>query len=1192
MKKKNRAWDAETAKDLLKDETTRSALRGLSINSAVTLPYEATKYESLPRLLFLRVIDDAHGGESLHGNNFAGNVLKSLRCEELRLLVWRNAPFGELPSGFCSTNLRLLDLRSSSVCEVPPRACFIQLRYLDMAGTNISSVPHGISFDNLEHMDLSSTKIKELPSGVRCPNLRRLDLSNTEICQVPHGLYSKNLEVLRLSYTNISKVPEASLTNLLVLELGGCKGLKSPSAKFSASMTSLQHLDLSRCGGLEGLDASIGRLTHLRSLLLSQCHRLMCVPQEMTKLSSLVFLDFKRCPSLQTLSFLPTTLRRLRLMGCRSLQTINASLPNLEILSAGQCTNLKRLPTELGACMRELDLQGCDGLEEFLPTNQASFFGEHSSLEHLFFGDPFFLRGCTSLETLSYLPTPLRTLSLGACNTLQTVNASLPNLQELVAGKCTNLKRLPREHGACMRKLHLEGCDGLEELLPTNQASFFGELSSLVFLDFKRCPSLQTLSFLPTTLRRLRLMGCRSLQTINASLPNLEILSTGQCTNLKRLPTELGACMRELDLQGCDGLEEFLPTNQASFFGELSSLEHLFFGDPFFLRGCTSLETLSYLPTPLRTLSLGACNTLQTVNASLPNLQELVAGKCTNLKRLPREHGACMRKLHLEGCDGLEELLPTNQASFFGDTFFDMKKKNRAWDAETAKDLLKDETTRSALRGLSINSAVTLPYEATKYESLPRLLFLRVIDDAHGGESLHGNNFAGNVLKSLRCEELRLLVWRNAPFGELPSGFCSTNLRLLDLRSSSVCEVPPRACFIQLRYLDMAGTNISSVPHGISFDNLEHMDLSSTKIKELPSGVRCPNLRRLDLSNTEICQVPHGLYSKNLEVLRLSYTNISKVPVGQIIWVGTLKSIKQIVINHKEASLTNLLVLELGGCKGLKSPSAKFSASMTSLQHLDLSRCGGLEGLDASIGRLTHLRSLLLSQCHRLMCVPQEMTKLSSLVFLDFKRCPSLQTLSFLPTTLRRLRLMGCRSLQTINASLPNLEILSAGQCTNLKRLPTELGACMRELDLQGCDGLEEFLPTNQASFFGEPSSLEYLSFGDFFELQGCTSLETLSYLPTTLRTLRLSACSSLQNMNASLPNLQELDAAKCTNLKRLPRELGACIRRLYLQGCDGLEELLPTNQASFFGGSSYVTLPVRKLYHTILERTSLSFVF
>ncbi|KAH6558596.1 hypothetical protein KP509_1Z055500 [Ceratopteris richardii] len=1000
MKKKNRAWDAETAKDLLKDETTRSALRGLSINSAVTLPYEATKYESLPRLLFLRVIDDAHGGESLHGNNFAGNVLKSLRCEELRLLVWRNAPFGELPSGFCSTNLRLLDLRSSSVCEVPPRACFIQLRYLDMAGTNISSVPHGISFDNLEHMDLSSTKIKELPSGVRCPNLRRLDLSNTEICQVPHGLYSKNLEVLRLSYTNISKVPvgqiiwvgtlksikqivinhkEASLTNLLVLELGGCKGLKSPSAKFSASMTSLQHLDLSRCGGLEGLDASIGRLTHLRSLLLSQCHRLMCVPQEMTK------------------------------------------------------------------------------------------------------------------------------------------------------------------------------------------------LSSLVFLDFKRCPSLQTLSFLPTTLRRLRLMGCRSLQTINASLPNLEILSTGQCTNLKRLPTELGACMRELDLQGCDGLEEFLPTNQASFFGELSSLEHLFFGDPFFLRGCTSLETLSYLPTPLRTLSLGACNTLQTVNASLPNLQELVAGKCTNLKRLPREHGACMRKLHLEGCDGLEELLPTNQASFFGDTFFDMKKKNRAWDAETAKDLLKDETTRSALRGLSINSAVTLPYEATKYESLPRLLFLRVIDDAHGGESLHGNNFAGNVLKSLRCEELRLLVWRNAPFGELPSGFCSTNLRLLDLRSSSVCEVPPRACFIQLRYLDMAGTNISSVPHGISFDNLEHMDLSSTKIKELPSGVRCPNLRRLDLSNTEICQVPHGLYSKNLEVLRLSYTNISKVP---------------------EASLTNLLVLELGGCKGLKSPSAKFSASMTSLQHLDLSRCGGLEGLDASIGRLTHLRSLLLSQCHRLMCVPQEMTKLSSLVFLDFKRCPSLQTLSFLPTTLRRLRLMGCRSLQTINASLPNLEILSAGQCTNLKRLPTELGACMRELDLQGCDGLEEFLPTNQASFFGEPSSLEYLSFGDFFELQGCTSLETLSYLPTTLRTLRLSACSSLQNMNASLPNLQELDAAKCTNLKRLPRELGACIRRLYLQGCDGLEELLPTNQASFFGGSSYVTLPVRKLYHTILERTSLSFVF
>ncbi|KAH7445434.1 hypothetical protein KP509_01G008700 [Ceratopteris richardii] len=134
------------------------------------------------------------------------------------------------------------------------------------------------------------------------------------------------------------------------------------------------------------------------------------------------------------------------------------------------------------------------------------------------------LSGWTSLESLSSLPSTLITLGLAGCRSLQTVDASLPALQILGLQGCTNLKKLPTALGASMLDLYLDECDGLEELLPSNQASFFGELSCLEVLDLSHCTSLKTLSSLPTTLRQLHLCDCRNLDIVNASLPNLEVL--------------------------------------------------------------------------------------------------------------------------------------------------------------------------------------------------------------------------------------------------------------------------------------------------------------------------------------------------------------------------------------------------------------------------------------------------------------------------------------------------------------------------------------------------------------------------------------------------------------------------------------------------------------------------------------------
>ncbi|KAH7445438.1 hypothetical protein KP509_01G009100 [Ceratopteris richardii] len=288
---KNRAWDEETAKHFLKDERTRSTLRGLSINSVMPLPKEAAKLELLPELTFLRVMHDFDDRESLAGNNFAGNVLKNVRCDELRLLGWRDAPFRQLPPGLCSTNLRVIDLRDSNIRELPHGALLMNLRYLDVAGTNISRVPREVFSRNLEYIDLSCTKIWELPSVVCCPNLRTLHLLGTRISQVPHGLCSTVLEILGLSGTNISNVPEAYLPKLVDLDLKGCKRLKSLPATLRVFMPSLKLLALEECECIEALDSSIGSLTDLTHLWLSKCHRIKGLPQEIIRNGKL-FMDF------------------------------------------------------------------------------------------------------------------------------------------------------------------------------------------------------------------------------------------------------------------------------------------------------------------------------------------------------------------------------------------------------------------------------------------------------------------------------------------------------------------------------------------------------------------------------------------------------------------------------------------------------------------------------------------------------------------------------------------------------------------------------------------------------------------------------------------------------------------------------------------------------------------------------------
>ncbi|KAH7404472.1 hypothetical protein KP509_15G027100 [Ceratopteris richardii] len=682
----------------------RLMLRGCHLMTS--LPHEMTKLSSL-KLIDLRECT------SLQTLSFLPATLEKLFLDDCSRLETVSASLPNLQQLHVSRcrNLRRLPTELGASMRV----LYVERCYAlhEMLATEQQSFFGDLS--SLEDLDLREcTSLKTL--SFLPTTLQSLWLNGCSSLQTVNASLPMLQKFYALKCSNLRRLPTELGTCMRELGLKACDGLSEWLATNHEELLSLEHLDLRECTSLEtlfflpttmqtlwlsgcsSLQAVNGSLPKLQEFYAGKCSNLRTLPKELGgymrelclegceglsewlatnkasllfgELSSLDHLDLRECTSLETLSLLPTTLQTLWLTGCSRLRTVNGSLPMLQKLYASKCSKLRTLPTELGTCMRELGLKACDGLSEWLATNQASLlFGELSSLEHLD------LRECTSLETLPFLPTTLKTLWLTGCKSLQAVNGSLPKLQEFYAGECSNLRTLPKELGACMRELCLEGCDGLSEWLATDEASsLFGELSSLEHLDLKACTSLKTLSFLPTTLKTLWLNGCSNLQSVSASLPKLQQFYARKCSSLRTLPTELGACMRALGLEGCDGLSQWLATKNASLlFCELLSLEHLD------LRECTSLETLPFLPTTMQTLWLTGCSRLQAVNGSLPKLQEFYAEKCSKLRTLPKELGACMRELCLKGCDGLSEWLATDEASLLFEELCSLKKLDLSW---------------------------------------------------------------------------------------------------------------------------------------------------------------------------------------------------------------------------------------------------------------------------------------------------------------------------------------------------------------------------------------------------------------------------------------------------------------------------------------------------------------------------------
>ncbi|KAH7430272.1 hypothetical protein KP509_09G091400 [Ceratopteris richardii] len=481
--KRDRAWDEVTAENILKDEKARSTLRGLSISSDFSFPKEATKCGSLPNLKIL-VVKQVYGRQWIRGEGIwaamfpTKNFLEKVRCEELRWLKWRHAPFQDVPDGICPKSLRVLDLVFSKIRRVP-----MQIG----------------SLTNLQRLDLANCfELKRFDS--RIGKLKDLRYLNFERC--------RHVELLKEEIDG--------LQSLELLSLHNCKSLRT----LTSLATTLRTLHLKRCESLESLKAS---LPNLRDLTLIACEKLKEVDCE--GCGSLEYLLLDGCKKLESLQMpsLPN-LRMLKLKWCFGLKEVDCGgCGSLEHLELCGCSGLERLQMPSLPNLRKLKLEWCFGLKEV-------DCGGCGSLEHLeIIGSHIF--ESVELKSLQMPSLPnLRHLELKGCSGLKEVDCGgCGSLEYLLLDGCKKLESLQMPSLPNLRMLVLEWCDGLKEV-------DCGGLPSLQDLNVCFCRSLKSISVLPRSLETLWVKECNELQVLDGldTLTNLKDVNIEGCRHIRR----------------------------------------------------------------------------------------------------------------------------------------------------------------------------------------------------------------------------------------------------------------------------------------------------------------------------------------------------------------------------------------------------------------------------------------------------------------------------------------------------------------------------------------------------------------------------------------------------------------------------------------------------------------------------------
>ncbi|KAG4123199.1 hypothetical protein ERO13_D11G311900v2 [Gossypium hirsutum] len=332
---------------------------------------------------------------------------------ELRLLDWTGYPLRFLPSNFHPDNLvalllpynhieqlwkgnrplyklKMINLKGSQyLIKTPDFTTTPKLEALIMEGctrlvdvhpsirvlkmlkllnlidcTSLRSLPTRVGMESLETLILSgcSSLVRFPEIDGKMEHLKTLDLSSCyKIKYLPVILQQVEfLEELDLSETAITEPPSLifQLENLKILSFNGCKG---PSSKLRpnmplmlpllSSLSSLRELKLRDCNLREGdIHSDIFCLSSLTHLDLSG-NNFLSIPASITRLPKLKLLMLSSCKELKSLPELLTSIARVCIDGCASLEVVASpsKVCNLLDLASIKAINCYRLAENINA---------------------------------------------------------------------------------------------------------------------------------------------------------------------------------------------------------------------------------------------------------------------------------------------------------------------------------------------------------------------------------------------------------------------------------------------------------------------------------------------------------------------------------------------------------------------------------------------------------------------------------------------------------------------------------------------------------------------------------------------------------------------------------------------------------------------------------------------------------------------------
>ncbi|XP_050113713.1 disease resistance protein RGA2-like [Malus sylvestris] len=453
----------------------------------------------------------------------------------------------------------------------------------------------------------------------------------------------KNLIEWKESAENVVLFPcleELSLTN--------CDQLRSAPSHFP----SLKKLQINSMGSGMPIANISSNLTTLTSLTIRNINGLDCLPEGMLKNNkNLAYLEIRYCPDLTCISTdhvfgCCASLRSVSISRCDSLRCLPdglQTLVSLNKLSIESCNSLELIPDMHGlTSLNKLIIEYCSKLtsiqfEQGLPSLCDLIIDNCPELSSL----PSGLEYCTSLQNLRIsgyeqgLPPSLHSLEISGCKSLESIpfEQGLPSLCKLFIRSCPQLSSLPSglEYCTSLQHLTISDCEMLSSI------GIHGLPPSLHSLDINGCNSLESIPSLEnlTHLRELEIVNCHGLKNLPSGLKTL--------TSLKKL--EIGGFWKELD--------SFPP------FEVIPQLESLkLWGWPKLRSLPEKVQHLTSL-AHLEIKDLDGMESLPEWLGNLASLQSLRIWRCTNLKYLPTAKAMkCLTKLEtviILNCPVLEE---------------------------------------------------------------------------------------------------------------------------------------------------------------------------------------------------------------------------------------------------------------------------------------------------------------------------------------------------------------------------------------------------------------------------------------------------------------------------------------------------------------------------------------------------------